>query len=146
MRCLTRINQFTHKQKLTEQERKECSSSMPPLCPPPSPASPRLTRVAQRWCLFARSRFSLSPSFPCLAGRCRLLPCQRASLTNFRQQEFEEQHCHIVGGQFKRAPGRVPALVMSCWAMPSACDRMMAVCDGGSRREGAALRPAGPVR
>ena len=35
-------------------------------------------------------------------------------LDQFSHQEFEEQHCHIVGGQFKRAPGRVPALVMSC--------------------------------
>ena len=88
MRCLTRINQFAHKEKLTEQERKDCLSNMPPQCPPPSPASPRLTRVAQRWCLFARSRLSLSPSFPRLAGQCRLLPCQRASLANFWHQEF----------------------------------------------------------
>ena len=64
MRCLTRINQFAHKEKLTEQERKECLSNMPPLCPPPSPASPRLTRVAKRWCLFALSRLSLHPPSP----------------------------------------------------------------------------------
>ena len=64
MRCLTITNQFAHKEKLTEQERKECSSNMPPLCPPPSPASPRLTRVAQRWCLFALSRLSLHPPSP----------------------------------------------------------------------------------
>jgi len=64
MRCLTRTNQFAHKEKLTEQERKECSSNIPPLCPPPSPASPRLTRVAKRWCLFALSRLSLHPPSP----------------------------------------------------------------------------------